>query len=301
MSERKLIVASIINYLKRQLEDTSLSADGRESVEVSVQCLESAFGITGDENTVDLVQLVRDRDTSPNTREEAERLKTEGNQLMKNDQYADALRLYSRAIALDPTNAVYFCNRAAAHFKLNDHEAAVADCTAALALQPDYSKAHGRLGLAFAAMDRHREARAAFARAAALEPDNETYRSNVALAEERLASTGNQPDLASLLQNGSLLTMATDMLADPNMQMLISGMMAGRPAEPGGTGITALLEAGQVLAQRMQASHPELVQQLRQQINRDHPGQQGAPPTADPNAAPHDTTPQNPPRDPNTQ
>lgn len=53
---------------------------------------------------------------------------------------------FNSAITLDPTNAVYYCNRAAAHSKLNNHLAAIQDCKNAIKLDPSYSKAYGRLG-----------------------------------------------------------------------------------------------------------------------------------------------------------
>ncbi|XP_045779544.1 small glutamine-rich tetratricopeptide repeat-containing protein alpha-like [Maniola jurtina] len=292
MSEIKIVAASIVNFLKQQLEGETLSVDSRESVEVGVQCIETAFELTADElaRGVDLLQLVRQQKGSPAPaeRDEAERLKNEGNELMKADRYREALAKYSRAIELDPRNSVYFCNRAAAHFKMGAHESAVADCTAALALQPNYGKAHGRLGIALTALDRHAEARAAFARASQLEPDNESYKQNLRLAEERLASRGGERrlDLGGLLQNPALLNMATEMLSDPNMQNLISGLMTtaapppGNGAAPaaGAGGMNALLEAGQALAQHMQSANPDLVEQLRRQMRPPGPG--GNPPPA---------------------
>ncbi|CAH2243837.1 small glutamine-rich tetratricopeptide repeat-containing protein alpha-like [Pararge aegeria] len=288
MSEIKIVAASIVNFLKQQLEGESLSVDSRESVEVGVQCIETAFELTADElaRGLDLLQLVRQQKgaPAPADRDEAERLKNEGNELMKAERHREALAKYTRAIELDPRNSVYFCNRAAAHFKLGTHEAAVADCTAALALQPNYGKAHGRLGIALTALDRHAEARTAFARAAQLEPDNESYKQNLRLAEERLASPGGERrlDLGGLLQNPALLSMATEMLSDPNMQNLISGLMttttppAGNGAAPGAApvGMNALLEAGQALAQHMQSANPDLVEQLRRQMRP--PGAGGA-------------------------
>lgn len=286
MSDIKIVAASIVNFLKRQLEGDSLSVDSRESVEVGVQCIETAFELGPEDAArgVDLLQLVRaqTRGSAPlnalPTRSEAEKLKNEGNEFMKSERHREALEKYTRAIELDPTNPVYFCNRAAAHFKLGENEAAVADCTAALALQPDYGKAHSRLGLALTALERHREARMAYARAAALEPDNESYRQNLRLADEQLAAHGERAplDLGGLLQNPALLNMATEMLADPNMQNLISGLMSGGGAAAPGAGgpnggagaggMSALLEAGQALAQHMQAANPELVEQLRRQV-----------------------------------
>ncbi|XP_059058757.1 small glutamine-rich tetratricopeptide repeat-containing protein alpha-like [Achroia grisella] len=285
MSDIKIVAASIVHFLKQQLDSDSLSLDSRESVEVGVQCIETAFEL-GPEDTarsVDLLQLVRQQrggEPAPD-RAEAERLKNEGNELMKAEKHREALAKYSRAIEIDPRNSVYFCNRAAAHFKLGEHEAAVADCTAALALQPDYGKAHGRLGLALTALDKHREARAAFARASQLEPDNESYKQNLRHADEHLAQRGERGplDIGGLLQNPALLNMATEMLADPNMQNLISGIMTnttapGAPTNAGG--MNALLEAGQALAQHMQAANPDLVEQLRRQVRPPGPG--GNPP-----------------------
>lgn len=288
-NEIKMVAASIVNFLKQQLEGDGLSMDSRESVEVSVQCIETAFDLRSEDAArgVDLLQLIRQQGNGASAahKAEAEKLKNEGNDLMKTEKYREALDKYTKAIELDPRNSVFFCNRAAAHFKLNEHETAVADCMAALAIQPDYGKAHGRLGLALTALERHREARAAFARASQLEPENESYRQNLRLADERLAQRGERGamDLTGLLQNPALLNMATEMLSDPNMQNLISGLMtnttataaagARGPAGAGGVGgagaaggMSALLEAGQALAQHMQAANPELVEQLRRQV-----------------------------------
>ncbi|KAF9406634.1 hypothetical protein HW555_013059 [Spodoptera exigua] len=242
MSDIKIVAASIVNFLKRQLEGDSLSVDSRESVEVGVQCIETAFELGPEDAArgVDLLQLVRAQVrptslTAPPSRSEAEKLKNEA----------------------------------------RDFEGSVADCTAALGLQPDYGKAHSRLGLALTALERHREARAAYARAVQLEPENETYRQNLQVTDELLASHGERAplDLGGLLQNPALLNMATEMLADPNMQNLISGLMSGAGGagagggQAGGAGgMSALLEAGQALAQHMQAANPELVEQLRRQV-----------------------------------
>ncbi|CAG4988781.1 small glutamine-rich tetratricopeptide repeat-containing protein alpha-like [Colias croceus] len=279
MSEVKTVVAGIVNFLKQQLESDALNVDSRESVEVAVQCIETAYELTQDDISkgVDLLQLVRQQSGNASAiKAEAEKLKNEGNECMKAERYREALEKYSRAIELDPRNSVYFCNRAAAHFKLGEHESVVADSMAALALQPNYGKAHGRLGIALTALDRHVEARAAFARAVQLEPDNESYKENLRLTEEKLAQSGRPAmDLGGLLQNPSLLNMATELLSDPNMQNLISGLMDNNAGANAPGGVNALLEAGQALAQQMQAANPELVEQLRRQMHP--PGGPGGP------------------------
>ena len=41
---------------------------------------------------------------------EAEALKEAGNELVRNKEYADALKKYKKAIAIDPTRAAYYGN-----------------------------------------------------------------------------------------------------------------------------------------------------------------------------------------------
>ena len=55
--------------------------------------------------------------------------------------------LFFRAIEIDSNNQVFYCNRAAAHSKMNNHYAAVEDCKRAIDMDPNYGKAYGRMGL----------------------------------------------------------------------------------------------------------------------------------------------------------
>lgn len=54
--------------------------------------------------------------------------------------YALAVAGYSRAIDLDPENAVYYANRAAAHVRLENFGLALSDATKAIELKPAYVK-----------------------------------------------------------------------------------------------------------------------------------------------------------------
>ena len=103
-----------------------------------------------------------------------------------------------RAIEIDSGNQVFYCNRAAAHSKMNNHYAAVEDCKRAIDMDPAYGKAYGRMGLAYACVDKHKEAIECFKKAIELEPENESYKSNMKLAQDKLSaaggiSTGPQP------------------------------------------------------------------------------------------------------------
>lgn len=77
---------------------------------------------------------------------QAEQLKLKGNGLMTSKDYAGAIAAYTSAIALDPTNPVYYSNRAAAHSSSNNHEGAVKDAEKAIEVDFSFVKAYHRLG-----------------------------------------------------------------------------------------------------------------------------------------------------------
>lgn len=110
---------------------------------------------------------------------------------MRTEQYEDAIGKYTRAIELDSSIHVFYCNRAAARSKMNNHYAAVRDCQRAIDLDPKYGKAYGRIELAYSSIEKHKEEVNCFNKAIAIEPGNESYQSNMNLAEEKLAAAGN--------------------------------------------------------------------------------------------------------------
>ena len=77
----------------------------------------------------------------------ANREKLKGNESFRVGENDESLRCYTRSIALDPTSAVVFANRAMTSIRLERFEAAEDDCTAAIALDPAYSKAWTRRGM----------------------------------------------------------------------------------------------------------------------------------------------------------
>jgi len=337
MSDRRRLVYSIIQFVQDEIKSDALSDDAKESLEVASQCLQSAYALTTEDKHLAtssnlqtiFQQAVKDeplqKKSPPSAadKEEADRLKTEGNNLMRTEKFVDALEMYSKAIELDGSNPVFYCNRAAAHSKMNNHHLAIEDCQRAIDMDPTYSKAYGRMGLAHSSLEKHREAVENFKKALELEPDNESYKSNLQIAEDKVKSGaapsgGGMPgfpgmggpggmDLGSFLNNPALMNMATTMLQDPNMQAMMGQMMGGggmpgmppagapavgapgvdpnieqmmgqmmgggAPGVPGAPGaggappdMASLLQAGQQLAQQMQQSNPELVEQLRRQM-----------------------------------
>ncbi|XP_057233555.1 small glutamine-rich tetratricopeptide repeat-containing protein alpha-like [Malurus melanocephalus] len=99
-------------------------------VSVAIQCLETAFGVSMEDQSLAVSQTLPEifeavagkelehsrTNSDPVTPSEddvaeAERLKTEGNDQMKAENFEAAVSFYGKAIELNPANAVYFCNR----------------------------------------------------------------------------------------------------------------------------------------------------------------------------------------------
>jgi tetratricopeptide (TPR) repeat protein len=96
----------------------------------------------------------------------------------------------------DLSSVVLFSNRAAALTKLGRFDAALADADAALALRPDWAKAHFRRGAALFGARRFADAAAAYEAGLALEPDNTSLAQgrDMALATLRQAEAAAAPD-----------------------------------------------------------------------------------------------------------
>lgn len=299
MTDTKRLAFSIIQFLRDQLQGGDLSSDAQESLEVAIQCLETAFGVSTENEALAVTQTLPEIFTAAVSKEppqvtvnseppsptvedlsKAEFLKTEGNEQMKVENYQGAVDFYSKAIELNPKNAVYFCNRAAALSKLGNYAGAVQDCEKAIAFDPSYSKAYGRMGLALVSLNKYSEAVNFYKKALELDPENESYKANLGIAEQKIkdapSPTGGSSgfDLAGLLNNPGFMNMASNLMQNPQVQQLMSGMMSGSygPAMGGagpGAGandIAGLIQAGQQFAQQMQQQNPELIEQLRSQI-----------------------------------
>ncbi|XP_015792777.1 small glutamine-rich tetratricopeptide repeat-containing protein beta [Tetranychus urticae] len=259
MSFEKRLAASIVQYLGDQLRSDDLTGEDKEGLEVAIQCLETVYRISSSDVHLlpsrSLVDIFKDaiknepigKDTdepvSEEDRREAEYLKTRGNDLMKVEQYKDALDSYTKAIKLDPKNAVFYCNRAAAYSKLNQHTFAIEDCRRAIEIDPNYSKAYGRMGLAYANLNNHHLARENYKKALELDPNNDSYASNLKVAEDNIAELERTNPFSTILQNPAIAQVAEGILQDPNMQNMVRDMMSnvfgslaggGRPGAPPG-------------------------------------------------------------------
>ncbi|KAF5101538.1 hypothetical protein D0Z00_000813 [Geotrichum galactomycetum] len=172
---KKDLALGIVDFLTTAVTDGTISADDKDSVDVAIECLTEVFQISLDDKqkvygNQDLLSIfgafkklqARKADAAPASQAEAtvsdedkakaEQLKLEGNRAIAQRDYPLAIEKYTQALALNPDNAIYLSNRAAAYSNNRQHENAVADAKKALELDPSYTKAYSRLGLAHYAL-----------------------------------------------------------------------------------------------------------------------------------------------------
>ncbi|KAJ1473274.1 ABC1 family-domain-containing protein [Baffinella frigidus] len=138
--------------------------------------------------------------------------KEDGNGKLKVGNFAEAERQYTLAIQLDPSVEAYLTNRALVRTKLNNTAGAVADCNAALLLNPTSARAFGRLGAAHFSGGNFAEAAEAYRKALELDKGNATYAQGLEAARPRASaaaaggkhgaagSTGNASDTADAVK-----------------------------------------------------------------------------------------------------
>ncbi|KAK4106734.1 TPR-like protein [Parathielavia hyrcaniae] len=96
--------------------------------------------------------------------EQAESFKNEGNKFFKAGDYTHAVEFYTKAVVLQPSNATYLGNRAAAYMSAGKHNDALEDCKRAVDLDPNNPKILLRLARIYTNLGQPEEAIAAFGR-----------------------------------------------------------------------------------------------------------------------------------------
>jgi small glutamine-rich tetratricopeptide repeat-containing protein alpha len=91
--------------------------------------------------------------------------------LVSQRDFSAAIAKYTEAIQLDPTNPVYYSNRAAAQSQLGAHDEAIEDALKALEVDPTFAKAYSRLGHGYFSSCQYEKAVEAYQKGLELEPD----------------------------------------------------------------------------------------------------------------------------------
>ncbi|KAG5368851.1 Small glutamine-rich tetratricopeptide repeat-containing protein 2 [Yarrowia sp. C11] len=285
MSDKKDLAVGIVDFLKTSVADGTIAEDDHDSVQVAIDCLEDVFKIEGvSKDSVlgkqTLLEIFKNRSSSASAaassdpkveaaaakmaaatavlteeqKAQADKLKLEGNKALSQRNFEESVDLYTQAIDIDANNAVYYSNRAAAYSQLQLHDNAIADADAAIRVDPNYSKAYSRLGLAKYASGDAQGALEAYEMGMKVEGDNVSdamkrgYETAKKRVDEEAVTTrdapadgagaggapagfpdlgalgsmfgggagGGMPDLAGLMNNPAVAQMAQKFMSDPN-------------------------------------------------------------------------------------
>lgn len=104
--------------------------------------------------------------------EDAARFKAHGNKVFQDGENVKAAKFYTLAIQLEPTNHVYFSNRAACYFNQKYYSGALYDASRCIAINPKWAKGYFRKAATLFAMGDLDAARRALTEGLQLDPKN---------------------------------------------------------------------------------------------------------------------------------
>ncbi|XP_015371446.1 PREDICTED: small glutamine-rich tetratricopeptide repeat-containing protein alpha [Diuraphis noxia] len=305
MEDKKKIALLIVNHLKTQLSNDSFNDESLESMEVAVQCIESAYSLNPTESDnveVKLESIVKEyyqvreqkpiqkAEISQAHKEEAENHKKFGNEYMKMQNNDKAIEAYTIAIKLNPLNPIYYCNRAAAFNAIGKYINAIQDCQKAIELDSTYCKAYCRLGLAFSYLKDYDKAASCYKKACELDPDNQGYQRNYQLTLNNLQTVSGTPSQSPndpITATPNLMETAARIMTDnPDVSSVLSNIL-GDVTSTGSDGLDRLMQVGQTIVTRLQTANPNLLDGLRMQFQNAQ--NEGQPP---PHNGYHDDEPQ---------
>ena len=203
MDKEKIARCLILQYLTQcSVEDTEHS----EELNVSIDCLKNIWAIEDYNVTLPNVHSIIDLiPSSEYDTERAMQLKQEGNTLLKEGNLDGAIQKYNEAIATDPTQSTFYCNRAAVFTKKDNNEKAIEDCEKAISLDPEYATAYSRLGYAYFKLGNIKKAREAYNRGLRACPNSESLKESLkSLGPETTRQQNQAPpgnDFFSMLGN----------------------------------------------------------------------------------------------------
>eukprot|EP01111_Echinosteliopsis_oligospora_P004064 TRINITY_DN1641_c0_g1_i5.p1 TRINITY_DN1641_c0_g1~~TRINITY_DN1641_c0_g1_i5.p1 ORF type:complete len:224 (+),score=79.92 TRINITY_DN1641_c0_g1_i5:1798-2469(+) len=134
---------------------------------------------------------------SLNDVDRSSRLKEQGNEAFKKNKFQAAITAYSEAIALTPEDAILYSNRSVAFWNLKDFQKALQDATEAVRLNPEFVRGHLRQGKAYDSLGDLVQAKLAYERALAIEPDNKVAIQDMKIIYEKIQQ---QKELAQATQ-----------------------------------------------------------------------------------------------------
>ncbi|XP_022738028.1 hsp70-Hsp90 organizing protein 3-like [Durio zibethinus] len=126
----------------------------------------------------------------------ADEAKAKGNAAFSSGDFNTAIKHFTEAINLSPTNHVLYSNRSAAYASLHQYEAALSDAKKTVDLKPDWSKGYSRLGAAHVGLHQYQDAVSAYKKGLEIDPNNEALKSGLADAQSAATASASRARVA---------------------------------------------------------------------------------------------------------
>ncbi|ORX36911.1 chaperone [Kockovaella imperatae] len=171
---------------------------------------------------------------------DAAAIKAEANKAFAAKNYTEASKLYSDAIALDPSNHVLFSNRSASKAGLRDYQGALEDAEKCIELNPDFSKGYARKGAAYHGLRQYPEAVMAYDSGLEKDPSSDVLKKGLADVKKAMDSDPGSPfgpggdmGLGKLFKDPALISKleshpkTSSMMKDPTFRTRVMALQSG--------------------------------------------------------------------------
>lgn len=140
----------------------------------------------------------------------ADALKALGNKAIAEKNFDEAIKHFTEAIELEPTNHILYSNRSAAYASKKDYDSALKDAEKTTELKPDWAKGWGRKGAAMHGLGDLVGAHDAYEEGLKLDPNNAQNKSGLASVDRAIRAEAKDDGVTGDPLGGGLGNMFND-------------------------------------------------------------------------------------------
>lgn len=171
---------------------------------------------------------------------QAEGMKEKGNEEFKKGNYEKAIEFYTYATEMDPSNHVFYTNRAMCYAAMKKWDKSLRDAETSIKYKKDWEKGHYRRGMALQNLGRMQEAVAAFQECVKLAPATGDFQKALDAAKKEMFKGMSESEILKMDGNelfkagkiDAAIKKYTDALAKcPEVKELPAGAAAGAASD----------------------------------------------------------------------